>query len=176
MLWETEVSDDKIVKTFDGTIDSGLRVAQMIHDNLVLGNVSAWHYWWLMPGTGDGNGALAQNMRFCHALWAIGNWSRFVRPGFVRVAVTPFAQEYLHLTAFHDPAGGRVVVVVINQKYNDLSQDFTVAGGTVTQLTPWLTAEGANLQAQGAVSVVEGKFTAVLPARSVTTFVGTTTP
>ena len=35
MLWETEVSDDKVNKTLDTTMDSGLRVAAMIHDNLV---------------------------------------------------------------------------------------------------------------------------------------------
>ena len=80
------------------------------------------------------------------------------------------------MTAFLDPASGRIVVVAVNQKSNDLEQDFTIAGGTVTELTPWLTAEGTNLQAQGAVSVVDGKFTAMLPARSVTTFVGTATP
>ena len=108
--------------------------------------------------------------------YVLGNWSRFVRPGFVRVAATPESQQYLYLSAFHDPASGRVVVVAVNQKYNDLQQEFTIAGGTVTELTPWLTAEGTNLQAQGAVSVVDGKFTAVLPARSVTTFVGTATP
>jgi len=99
-----------------------------------------------------------------------------VRPGFVRVAATPLSQQYLHLSAFHEPASGRIVMVAVNQKYNDLQQDFTIAGGTVTQLTPWLTAAGTNLQAQGAVSVVDGKFTAVLPARSVTTFVGTARP
>ena len=88
----------------------------------------------------------------------------------------PLSQDYLYVSAFHDPAGGRVVVVAVNQKYSDLQQDFRIAGGTVTQLTTWLTATGTNLQAQGAVSVVDGKFTAQLPARSVTTFVGTATP
>lgn len=176
VLWQTEVSDDKIVKTLDSTIDSGLRVAAMIHENLVQGNVSAWHYWWLMPGTGDGNGALTANMTLLPRAYALGNWSRFVRPGFVRVAATPESQQYLYLSAFHDPAGGRVVVVAVNQKYNDLQQDFTVAGGTVGEMTPWLTAEGKNLVGQGAVPVVDGKFTALLPARSVTTFVGTATP
>ena len=80
VLWQTEVSDDKIVKTLDSTIDSGLRVAAMIHDNLVQGNVSAWHYWWLMPGTGDGNGALTANMTLLPRAYVLGNWSRFVRP------------------------------------------------------------------------------------------------
>jgi glucuronoarabinoxylan endo-1,4-beta-xylanase len=176
VLWQTEVSDDKLTDEFDGTIDSGLRVAQMIHDNLVKGQVSAWHYWWLMPGTGGGNGALTQSMQLLPRAYAMGNWSRFVRPGFVRVAATPVVQDYLHVSAFHDPAGGRIVVVVINQKHNDAPQDFTIAGGTVGEVTPWVTAAGVNLQAQAAVPVVDGSFSAVLRARSVTTFVGAVTP
>ena len=177
VLWQTEVSDDKQGQPVDQTIDSGLRVAAMIHDNLVNGNVSAWHYWWLMPaGGGGGNGALTANLTLLPRAYVLGNWSKFVRPGFVRVAATAESQQYVYSSAFHDPASGRVVVVAANQKSNDLQQDFVIAGGTVTALTPWLTAEGTNLQAQGAVSVVDGKFTAVLPARSVTTFVGTATP
>jgi glucuronoarabinoxylan endo-1,4-beta-xylanase len=176
-LWQTEVSDDKGDHGFDPTIDSGLRVAQMIHDNLVEGGVSAWHYWWLMPASGEGNGALAQNQTLLPRAWAMGNWSRFVRPGFVRVGATPpLSQQFVYVTAFRDPAGGRFVLVVINQKYNDLAQDFTIAGGAVTELVPWQTAAGRNLQAQAAVSVVDGKFTYVLPERSVTTFVGAVTP
>lgn len=176
VLWETEVSDDKGIYTFDGTIDSGLRVAQMIHDNLVQGNVSAWHYWWLMPGPGDGNGALTQSLQLLPRAWVMGNWSRFVRPGFIRVAATPPSQDYVHVTAFHDTAGGRIVLVAVNQNDNDIQQDFTIAGGTVTELVPWLTAEDKRLEAQPAVRVGDGKLVALLPARSVTTFAGSVTP
>jgi glucuronoarabinoxylan endo-1,4-beta-xylanase len=175
-LWQTEVSDDKIVKEFDGSIDSGLRTAQMIHDNLVEGQVNAWHYWWLMPGTGGGNGALTQSMQLLPRAYAMGNWSRFVRPGFVRVAATPLAQSYLHVSAFHDPAGGRFVLVVINEQFRDLSQDFTIAGGTVAQLTPWVTSATQKLAAQAAVQVADGAFSVMLPARSVTSLVGTFSP
>ena len=176
VLWETEVSDDKVDKSLDTTIDSGLRVATMIHDNLVSGGVSAFHYWWLMPGSGDGNGALTANGALLPRAWVMGNWSRFVRPGFVRVSATPKSQDYVFVTAFVDPAGTRVVVVAINQLPDGLSQDFTIAGGTVAQLTPWTTATGKNLQAQPAVSVADGAFTYTLPGYSVTTFVGDVTP
>jgi glucuronoarabinoxylan endo-1,4-beta-xylanase len=178
VIWQTEVSDDKIVKTFDNTIESGLRVAQMIHDNLVQGNVSAWHYWWLMPrsDSGGGNGALAQNNALLPRAWALGNWSRFVRPGFVRVAVTPQPQNEVYLSAFVDPAAGRIVVVAINHGHGDQTQEVTVSGGTVGELTPWLTAAGMNLVARAAVPVADGAFSVTLPARSVTSLVGTFTP
>jgi glucuronoarabinoxylan endo-1,4-beta-xylanase len=176
VLWETEISDE-LNPNFDPTIDSGLRVAKMIHDNLVHGNVSAWHYWWLLPASPGGNGALAQGTTLLSRAWVMGNWSRFVRPGYLRVDATPAqVQDNLYFTAFHDPAGGRVVVVAVNQRHNDMAQDFTIAGGAVTELVPWLTAADQNLVAQAAVSVVDGAFSYVLPARSVTTFVGTVSP
>jgi glucuronoarabinoxylan endo-1,4-beta-xylanase len=172
VLWQTEVSDDG-VETLDRTIDSGIRTAAMIHDNLVLGNVSAWHYWWLVPASNNGNGGLTADGALLPRAWVLGNWSRFVRPGFVRVDATPINQDYVYVTAFLDSAGGRVVLVAINQWSTDLSQDFTIAGGTVSELAPWITAAGKNLEPQAVVPVVDGKFSVVLPARSVTSFVGT---
>jgi glucuronoarabinoxylan endo-1,4-beta-xylanase len=144
----------------------------MIHDNLVSGGVNAFHYWWLMPGSGDGNGALTANGALLPRAYVMGNWSRFVRPGFVRVSATPKSQDYVFVTAFADPAGTRVVIVAINQLPDGLSQDFTIAGGTVAQLTPWTTATGKNLQAGTPVGVSGGAFTYTLPGYSVTTLVG----
>ena len=127
VLWETEVSDDKVNKNLDTTMDSGVRVAAMIHDNLVKGGVSAFHYWWLMP-SGGGNGALTANNALLPRAYVIGNWSRFVRPGFVRVDATPAPQDSVNLTAFVDPAGTRVVLVAINQLTNERDQDFVDRG------------------------------------------------
>ena len=54
-------------------------------------------------------------------------------------------------------------MVAINQKVNDLSQDFTIAGGTVSELAPWMTAAGKNLEAQARRAGVDGAFTACCP-------------
>jgi O-glycosyl hydrolase len=150
----------------------------MIHDNLVNGNVSAWHYWWLMPNgssSGGGNGALAQGTTLLPRAWALGNWSRFVRPGFVRVAVTAQPQQMVYATAFADRVNLRFVVVAINLGHADLAQDFTIAGGTAAEVTPWVTSASHKLASQAAVPVVDGKISATLAARSVTSFVGSFT-
>jgi glucuronoarabinoxylan endo-1,4-beta-xylanase len=179
VIWETEISDDHGSQTpFDGSIDSGLRVANMIHDNLVLGNVSAWHYWWLVPASAEGNAGLVrfQTTTLLPRAWVMGNWSRFVRPGFVRVAIPPAPQRFLSLSAFAELATGRFVIVAINQGYLDLAQDFTIAGGVATEVTPWVTSDSQQLAAQAAVTITDGAFTATLPARSVTSLVGTFMP
>jgi len=95
-----------------------------------------------------------------------------VRPGFVRVAIPPTPQRYVYVTAFAELATGRFVIVAINQGYGDLAQDFTIAGGVATEVTPWVTSASQQLAAQATVPITDGAFTATLPARSVTTFVG----
>jgi glucuronoarabinoxylan endo-1,4-beta-xylanase len=180
VVWETEVSDPATYDANDPEIDSALRTAQLIHSDLAEGNVSAWHYWWLMPsGTTSGYGSLAlpqDNTTLALRAWALGNWSRFVRPGYVRVAATETPQEYVSITAFTDTVSGRVVVVAINQAAYAVEQDFTISGGTATDLTPWVTSATQKLQAQSPIAAVDGTFSTTLPAQSITSFVGTVTP
>jgi len=175
-IWETEISDTK-VSTPDPGIDSGLRVAALIHDDLVSGNVSAWHYWWLMPGSDDNSALVMKSTQMLATrAWVLGNWSRFVRPGFVRVSLTAQPQNSIYLSAFKNPDDGRVVVVAVNQGYGNTTQDFTVAGGTIAELTPWVTSASQKLAQQAPVAVADGAVSVTLPPRSVTSFVGTFMP
>jgi glucuronoarabinoxylan endo-1,4-beta-xylanase len=170
-IWETEVSDDDA--PLDVGIDSALRVASGINENLVRGQVNAWHYWWLNPRTDTqtGNSALTQGGQMTRRAWAVANWSRFVRPGFLRVEATPQPRMYVWASAFFDPPTGRVVIVVGNDTVG-LTQTFTIAGAAITELTPWVTSADAALAAQPPVAVVDGGFSYALPQKSVTTFVG----
>jgi len=172
-VWETEVADS--AKGSDPGIDSGLRVAQLIHDHLVTGEVNAWHYWWLKPRMDDppGNGALTSiDGQLARRAYALGNWSRFVRPGFVRVDVTPNPQAWVYVSAFADPVSGRVVVVAINQASVDADQVFSLPGAVLTSVTPWITSADLALAPAAPVALTDAAFSFALPSRSVTTFVG----
>jgi glucuronoarabinoxylan endo-1,4-beta-xylanase len=72
-LWETECTPT----------DTGpITIATMIYAAFTTGGVSAWHYWWteaLLPN-GPGNPP--------PQVYALGNFSKFVRPGYYRVDVT----------------------------------------------------------------------------------------
>src|SRR5262245_2312938 len=176
VIWETEISDNKVA-TPDPGIDSGLRVAALIHDDLVSGHVSAWHYWWLMPGSDDNGGLVNKSTNtLATRAWVLGNWSRFVRPGFERVAVTAQPQNSIYLSAFKNAQDGRVVVVAVNQGYGNTTQDFTIGGGAITELTPWVTSASQKLAQQSPVAVADGAFSVTLAPRSVTSFVGSFTP
>jgi glucuronoarabinoxylan endo-1,4-beta-xylanase len=170
-VWQTEVSDST---PLDVGMDSALKYGEMIHHNLVDGRVSAWHYWWLRPTADQStNSALLNAGQLTRRAYVLGNWSRFVRPGALRVAALAAPQAYLDVTAFLDPTSRQLAVVAVNTAGYELEQSFTITGGTVGEVTPWLTSASAALQSQPAVPVVDGGFSVALPARSVTTFVGT---
>jgi glucuronoarabinoxylan endo-1,4-beta-xylanase len=172
-VWETEVTDG--MPGSDPGIDSGLRVAKLIHDHLVNGEVNAWHYWWLKPRTDTppDNGALTTaDGHLARRAYALGNWSRFVRPGFVRIDATSNPQTWVYVSAFADPASGRVVIVAINQASVDLAQVFSIPDPVLADATPWITSADLALAPADPVPVVNAGFTYTLPKRSVTTFVG----
>jgi glucuronoarabinoxylan endo-1,4-beta-xylanase len=181
-VWQTEVSDPN--KTLDAGIGSGLAVATMIHDSLVSGQVSAWHYWWINPGSATppdkpdnsaltANNVLTGNNALTRRAYVLGNWSKFVRPGFVRVSATDAPQPNVLASAFTDPVGGRVVIVAVNLSTADKAQDVTIAGAGAGagSATPWLTSADVALAAQPPISLTDGAFSTTLPAKSVTTFV-----
>jgi glucuronoarabinoxylan endo-1,4-beta-xylanase len=171
-VWETEYSDQS--KTLDPGMGSGITVAKNIHENLVEGQVNAWHNWWINPGAMPmDNGALTQNGVLTRRAYVIGNWSRFVRPGFLRVSATEAPQDYVLVSAFRSPGGDTVVIVAINSAGYPLGQTFTVAGAALGQVTPWLTSDTVALAAQPVVSLTDGSFSYTLPAESVVSFVGT---
>ncbi len=170
-VWETEYSDESAVT--DPGMGSALKVATKIHVDLVTGNVAAWHYWWLNPRGPAGNGALTDGVNLTKRAYVLGNWSRFVRPGFVRVEATQSPTANVLVSAFTDPVTGRLVVVAVNASTADVTQAFAIAGGgAFASLTPWTTSEVLSLVAGAALPVAsDGTFAAVLPARSVTTLV-----
>ncbi len=169
-VWQTEVSDSM---PLDIGMGSALKYGQMIHHNLVAGRVSAWHYWWIRRGADATNSALIEAGQLTRRAYVLGNWSRFVRPGAMRVAATAMPQAYVYVTAFIDPTTNQLAIVAVNDAQYALDQDFTIAGGTVAELTPWLTSADVALGAQAPVTVIDGTASVTLPARSVTTFVGT---
>ena len=149
-------------------ISDGVVVAQWIHSALVTGEASAWLWWWY-PGQGDNEGLLAQGGD-TKRHYTLGNFSKFVRPGYVRVNVTGTFPANVLVSAYS--GSNTVVVVAINSGTSTASTTINVSGGTApTSCTPWLTSATANLVSQTAVSVSGGAFTASLPGPSVTTFV-----
>jgi O-glycosyl hydrolase len=106
-------------------IDCALFLAKLIHHDLVDGNASAWQFWnsW-EPGEADFNTRYyllalkpsadfkTGNFSITKNLWALGQYSRFIRPGMVRINLDSVADKDVLISAYY--GGKKLVMVIIN--------------------------------------------------------------
>ncbi len=170
-VWQTEYTD--LRDATDTGMGSALNIAAHIHADLVHGNVSAWHHWQFVGASPYAYSGLAEGKDLTRRAWVIGNWSRFVRPGFVRVEATASPQPGVLVSAFCDSATGRLVIVLVNARDLDVRQTASIANGKLpTAFAVWTTSDTLALALSGRRPVPsDGTFTTTLPARSVTTLV-----
>jgi O-glycosyl hydrolase len=179
-VWETEWSTFESWDPAwdDGTDASGLAWAEHIYSGLTSANLSAFLYWWgsSEPTFNGDNESLIQingsTVSASGRLWAFANYSRFVRPGAVRIGAAT-SDSGLELTAFRN-LNGSTAIVVLNTATSADSVSFALQHLGLSDLaavTPYLTNSTSDAAAQAPLHARNGQFTATLPARSLVTFV-----
>ena len=97
----------------------------------------------------------------------MGNFSRFVRPGAVRLDVEGITEiDGLMLSAYRN-VDGTTAIVAINYSQTDRSVSIKMKGCKHAAAYRTSDAEGENLKHIGRANLRD----AILPARSVTTFI-----
>ena len=96
-------------------------------------------------------------------------FSRFVRPGYVRYSATSNPVNGVFLSAYS--GNGQQVIVVINGNTSAVSLPIQINNQTITSLTPYQTTSTSNVAALSPISVTGNSFTASVPAQSITTYV-----
>ncbi len=169
-LWETEVS---LLAGNDSSITNAVYWAGRVHLYLTAAQANAWHYWWLLPGTSSGNEGLTDTNGIpAKRMYALGNFSRFVRPNYYRIDVPSNSGPAL-ISAYKDSVSSNFAIVAINTSGNIfMAQTFGLTNFNASSVIPWVTSDALSLAAQPAVSVSNGSFTYTLPAMSVVTFTG----
>ena len=158
--WETEMSGN----TTD--IPGALQEAGWIQNSLVNSNMNAFHYWWLTDLISGGS--------FTIKAYVLGNYSKFIRPGYYRMGATAAPTSGVAVSAFKNTntsSPQTIVFVAINNNGSSTSQTFNLNGVNVTSVTPWVTDSSNNLIQKSAVSVSGNSFTYSLTGSSVTSFV-----
>ncbi len=170
-LWQTEMSS---FEAFDPSINNGVTVATWINDALTTGNANVWHYWWLQnPYNEDNEGLIghpAAPTVPTKRLYSVGNYSKFVRPGWTRIDVAG-SNPNIFTSAYRSPSNASFAIVVVNNSGGDLPFVANLIHARATSVTPWVTSASLNLAAQSPIAVSAGQFTATVPF-GVTTFVG----
>jgi glucuronoarabinoxylan endo-1,4-beta-xylanase len=174
-LWETEVAT--LGGAFDPGITNAMYWAQRIHLFLTIPEVNAWHYWWLITGNGDNEGLMGHDSTGdlpTKRMYVVGQFSRFVRPGFYRIRATNTGDALV--SAYQDTNSSSFAIVAINTNTTDINQTFTLKNFAATTVTPWITSANFSLASQPVISVGDSSFSYTLPATSVVTFTGQAVP
>ena len=183
-FWQTELcimgNDNEIGGGggYDFGMKTALYVARVIHHDLVFADAESWS-WWRAVGEDYKDGLMRvytnDHMKSGYVvdsrlMWALGNYSRFIRPGAVRYEVsssTDFDPYGVMCSAYRN-ADGKWVAVVIN--YSNQLQPFnlSLSDGQARQWHMYRTSDvsGETLKPVGVTAGSQQ-----LPPRSITTFI-----
>jgi hypothetical protein len=176
-VWVTEIADldDAFAASWysNGAQNEGLTWALRIYTAVVNAHCSAYLYW---EGIEDGTTSSTlieisgTTVTPSSRLWAFAQWSRFVRPGAVRVG-TSGSGTGLQFAAFKN-TDGTVSVQVINTGSSAQTVNVATSGGgfTAKSVAAYVTNNSNNVGTLSA-SFSGGQASANVPGRSMATFV-----
>ncbi|MDF2925965.1 MAG: glycoside hydrolase family 30 [Paenibacillaceae bacterium] len=169
-LFQSEVSytTSNVANISDG-VDTGKQIA----DALSLGYHGWLRWWFVSPNNGTSGESLVQlrpdgTYSYNKRLFTMGQFSRFIRPGYVKVQADS-GYKGLIVTAAKDPVTGAAAVVVINDSMQAIQSP--VYGLTAPSVNVYRTSAYEDMAALGQQTVVDGTLTRSFPAQSVTTLV-----
>ncbi|KAH7414030.1 putative endo-exoxylanase [Phaeosphaeria sp. MPI-PUGE-AT-0046c] len=178
-VWQTENADLQGPWTAtwysNNGAGEGLLWATKISDAITRGNASAYLYWIGVQG-GATNSKLIRiaddkkSVIPSKRLWAFANWSRYVRPGAVRVG-TSGGPSGAKISAFQN-VDGSVVAHIIQSGASAVNVEVKVSGFKAKVARAWITDDTHNC-AEWTVSMAAdgGSASAQVPGRSFVTLV-----
>jgi glucuronoarabinoxylan endo-1,4-beta-xylanase len=180
--WSTEASTGPWSGLGDVGWGQALWVQSKLYDAIVNKEANSWSYY-LFGGDGHG-GLLAISGATCDTtakrFWWVGHYSKFVRPGWVRIGTSVnTVGDGVNIAAFKDPVSGRFAIVVGNQGISKPGNSITVtcSGFTPRKVSVYLTPgedQNAHMVGPTDVPIVNGQFTYLVPNVSIATLVGET--
>jgi glucuronoarabinoxylan endo-1,4-beta-xylanase len=178
--WETEAScgngfgPNFCQSGFNLNITDALDWAAVIDQRIAVDGANAWLYWWLTEGSPSDDESLTDaGSQVAKRAYMLGQYSKFVRPGYYRVGATHLPQSGVSVSAYKNTDTNALVIIATNYTGSPVSQQFTLTNAPAfSTVTPTTTSASLSLAEQPHVSVSNSSFTYTLPANSITTFVG----
>ena len=169
----------------DLTMSTALDVARIIHLDFTVVGVTEWQWWTAVSPVDYKDGLIytdwkragdAESIIPARLLWALGNYSRFVRPGMRRVELAGEQHDIRGLmgSAYKDERERRVAAVYVNMstERQAVRLDFNLGSRNwrFRSITPHITSgrEGDELKAYPAEAAGRP---VIIPARAVATLV-----
>lgn len=142
-----------------------LDVGYEMHRGLVEGKLNVYTWWYIRRDYGpimNTGGTVSKRG------YVMGQYSKFVRPGWVRVEATKNPSTHTWVSAFKKDDS--VVVVAINRS-GAVNLNVSIPGIKATKLTKYTTSSSKNIANGGEITVTNGTATVPLDASSATTLV-----
>jgi len=181
-LWQTECSLGAMGSDLS---DDAMMFVFELQQLMTEAEINAWHYWWFISQNGSWEGLILNGTR-TKLLWCIGQWSKFIRPGWQMLGMSEYEFCYpsiapnnlkVLLSAFKDSTSGKFAIVAVNLDKTEPHRIFiNMNGFRAASVTPWLTDATNNLARKSDIACTGGTIDAMLPIRSVMTFTGIGTP
>ena len=160
-IWMTEHYTDS--NTDANRWPSALDVGKEIHDCMA-SNFSAYIWWYIRRSYGP----ITEDGKVSKRGYMIAQYSKFVRPGFVRVDTS--GKAGLNVTAYRQ--GRQVVVVFVNTNSASQTLSLGINAGSFTSLEKYTTSSSKNVQSDPAIALTGNVGSVTLDGQSVTTLVG----
>jgi glucuronoarabinoxylan endo-1,4-beta-xylanase len=171
--WQTEICNTAPGCPTDMT--NGLMWGSILHRYMVNAETNGWIWWFGHTPVADDEEALrcVGNGEWRKLTWVIGQYSKFVRPGFYRIATdAPKEDVDVLISAYKEERTGNWAVVVLNLG-GGTTLDVTFDGCEISgEVTPYATTDAANIQEGSSISPSSSGFSASIAGLSATTFVG----
>ena len=181
-LWMTEVYVPNSDTNSSDRFPEALAVAENIHNGMCVSNLSAYVWWYIRRQYGpmNENGTVSKRGAM------MAQYSKWVRPGAVRIAATEFPEgkKYVAMDTKNSnysslqtmvsayKLDNQITVVAINPTPNAKTQGFSISSGEkIAEMEAYHTTSSENFRSTSAPSFSGSSFSASLPAYSVTTFV-----
>jgi glucuronoarabinoxylan endo-1,4-beta-xylanase len=160
-VWMTEHYTNSTISGNDW--NNAMTAAKEINDCMNAG--WAAYVWWYIRRS---YGPIDENSNITKIGYVMGQYARYVRPGYSKISCTQNPVSGVYVTAYK--SGTKLVVAIVNQNTAVTYQPFSLSGITVTGFDRYVTTSASNLAASS-VTVSGSSFGINLAASSVTTLV-----
>jgi hypothetical protein len=173
-------------------MDIALYMGKLIYSDIVYANNTSWSYWTAMAqekwsqknrfyllrlidaddtdgGESYGDIRKGGTIEDSKSLWVLGNYSRFIRPGYQRINLeaSNLGLNGLMGTAYLSPNQDQMVCVFVNMGYTRRNLSFDIDGYSISHIDTYTTSETQNLEhasyaADETFNVAKGTVTTVV--------------
>jgi len=161
-------------------IDNALFYARMIHFDFTLSQINAFLYWWLWQNNDNDinfpgcliNIANGNTIKTSKRLFALGQFSRFIRPGWFRIESGDSPKYGVYTSAYRNPKTKEIAIVIINDIIIDNTLSLNLSGAEFSEISAWRTSANEELKALGKQKFSKNTMSVKLPQKSITTLYG----